>query len=183
MQNFPEISTQRLILNQPTIDDREDLILYLNASPEFAENTLTMPYPYTKESADFWVKIAEDGFNNRNTYIFAIRLKENQKIIGGIGLHLTPEHQKAEVGYWIAKPFQSNGYVTEALKPLIRFGFEELALNKIYASFFPHNPASGRVLQKCRMQFETVLKQEYVRLGKLMDVHRYCILKEDFQNF
>ena len=61
MQNFPEITTERLILNSPKESDRENLLIYLNETPEFSENTLSMPFPYTDESADFWFRISKEG--------------------------------------------------------------------------------------------------------------------------
>ena len=180
MEIFPEITSERLILDQPLEKDRADLIFYLNETSEFSENTLSMPFPYTNDSADFWFKMSSEGFENKNAYIFAIRLKETEKIIGGIGLHLTPQHQKAEAGYWIAKDFWNKGYATEALKILLKFGFESLHLNKIYATYFPHNPGSGKIMEKCGMKFEATLKQEYVKNGNFMDVKRYFLLKEDY---
>lgn len=180
MQNFPEITTPRLILNQPVESDRENLLLYLNETPEFAENTLTMPFPYTDESADFWFKLAKEGFENRDGFIFAIREKSTKKLIGGIGLHLTPQHKKAEVGYWLAKPLWNKGYVTEALGAVLKFGFEEVNLNKIYATYYAHNPASGKVMEKCGMKNEALLKDEYLKNGKFLDVNRFCILHSDF---
>lgn len=183
MQNFPEITTQRLILNQPVETDRKNLLLYLNETPEFAENTLSMPYPYTNESADFWFKMSQEGFEKKDAFIFAIRDKETLKLMGGIGLHLTPQHHKSEVGYWIAKPFWNKGYVTEALKAVLKFAFEELKLNKVYASYYPHNPASGKIMEKCGMKHEAFLKEEYYTLGRYLDVNRFSILKSDYSRF
>ena len=180
MLNFPEIVTERLILNQPTERDREQLLLHLNETSEFSENTLSMPYPYTDKSADFWLHLAKEGFENHDAFIFAIREKENRKLIGGIGLLLVSQHKIAEAGYWIAKPFWNKGYVTEALTALLKFGFLELNLNKIYANFYPHNPASGKVLEKCGMKKEGLLRQEYLKNGEFLDMYRYAILRHEY---
>ena len=131
MQTFPILFTERLVLSQPTNLDLEDVIFQMNSTSEISENTLTLPYPYQKQHADFWFQMAEYSFKKKEAFIFAIREKENQKLIGGIGLHLDVTNNKAEVGYWLGKSFWNKGYVTEALQRILKFGFEELQLNKI----------------------------------------------------
>lgn len=179
MQNFPTLSTARLVLSLPTISDLEDIVFHANSTSEIAENTITFPYPYREEHAHFWFKMAEEGFQKKEAFIFGIREKENLKLIGGIGLHLDLANRKAEIGYWIGKSFWNKGYVTEALQKIVEFGFEELHLNKMYASHFPHNPASGKVLQKNGFEFEGILKQEVLKNGQFLDLHRYAIFQEN----
>ena len=102
-------------------------------------------------------------------------------MIGTIGLHLNKEHQKAELGYWLGKNFWRKGYLTEALKAVLEFGFKELNLNKIYATHFLFNPNSGEVMLKAGMKFEGLQKQEYLQHGEFLDVNRYSLLKQDFK--
>ena len=175
MQTFPILSTTRLILSQPTVADTEDVILQMNSTSEISENTLTLPFPYHKQHADYWFQMAEFSFKKKEAFIFGIREKENLKLIGAVGLHLDVAHHKAEVGYWLGKSFWNNGYVSEALQAVIKFGFEELKLNKIYASHFHHNPASGKVLEKNGFVLEAELKQEILKNGKYLDLFRYAL--------
>ena len=179
--NYPILFTERLMLSQPTVSDTEDLVFQMNSTSEISENTLTLPYPYQKQHADFWFQMAEYSFKKKEAFIFAIREKENQKLIGGIGLHLDVTNNKAEVGYWLGKSFWNKGYVTEALQRILKFGFEELQLNKIYASHFLHNPSSGRVLEKNGFIFEALLKEEIFKNGTYLDLRRFSIFKETFQ--
>ncbi len=179
---FPVLKTERLILNRPIENDLEDLLLHMNSNKDISENTLTIPYPYTKESADFWFKIIEEGFQQRNAFIFAVRQKEIEKLMGAVGIHLDSSNHKAEVGYWIGKDFRGEGYISEALKKIINFGFEELKLNKIYASHFLHNPASGKVLINCGMQWEGTQKQHIFKNGQFLDLVNYGLLRESFGN-
>ena len=175
MQTFPTLSTERLVLSQPIVSDLEDVVFQMNSTSEISENTLSLPFPYREENAHFWFKMAEDGFANKDAFIFGIREKENLKLIGAVGLHLDVAHHKAEVGYWLGKSFWNNGYVSEALQAVLKFGFEELKLNKIYASHFHHNPASGKVLEKNGFVFEAELKQEILKNGKYLDLFRYAL--------
>ena len=119
-----------------------------------------------------WQNLAS---KKKKPFIFGIREKENLKLIGAVGLHLDVAHHKAEVGYWLGKSFWNNGYVSEALQEVLKFGFEELKLNKIYASHFHHNPASGKVLEKNGFVFEAELKQEILKNGKYLDLFRYAL--------
>lgn len=180
MENPITLKTKRLLLNRPTESDLEDILFYLNQTSAFSENTLNMPFPYTKADAQFWFKMIEDGLKNEEAYIFGIRDKANLKLIGGIGLHLDKRHHKAELGYWIAKDFWNKGYATEAAKELIKFGFVNLKLNKIHATHYPWNPASGEIMKKCGMTQEAILKQEYFKNGEFRDMIRYSILAEQY---
>ena len=177
MQTFPILSTTRLILSQPTVADTEDVILQMNSTSEISENTLTLPFPYHKQHADYWFQMAEFSFKKKEAFIFGIREKENLKLIGAIGLHLDIENHKAEVGYWLGKSFWNKGYVSEALQKVLKFGFEELNLNKIYASHFLHNPASGKVLEKNGFVYEGTLYQEIFKNNQFLDIKRYGFLK------
>ena len=180
MQTFPTLFTERLVLSQPIVSDSEDVVFQMNSTSEISENTLSLPFPYREENAHFWFKMAEDGFANKDAFIFGIREKENLKLIGAIGLHLDIENHKAEVGYWLGKSFWNKGYVSEALQKVLKFGFEELNLNKIYASHFLHNPASGKVLEKNGFVYEGTLYQEIFKNNQFLDIKRYGFLKENF---
>lgn len=65
MQTFPILSTTRLILSQPTVADTEDVILQMNSTSEISENTLTLPFPYHKQHADYWFQMAEFSFKKK----------------------------------------------------------------------------------------------------------------------
>lgn len=54
-----------------------------------------------------------------------------------------------EVGYWIARPFWDKGICTEALRLVIDYCFHEKGFTTLWGSYFPSNPASGRVMEKC----------------------------------
>ena len=55
----------------------------------------------------------------------------------------------AEVGYWVARPYWNRGICTEALRLLIDYCFREKGFRTLWADFFPDNPASGKVMEKC----------------------------------
>lgn len=177
------LHTERLLLNSPVEGDRADVLRYLNETSDFAENTLNMQFPYLDKHFDYWMEMIKSGLENNDAFIFAVRDKTTEKLMGAVGIHIVKAHQKAEVGYWLAKEYRGHGFITEALKEVIRYGFEQLPLNKIYATWFSHNIASGKILKNCGMKEEAFLKQEYLKQGRFRDTFRYCILRSDFQNF
>ena len=178
--NFPVLETERLVLNRPTAADLPDFIAAVNSSEDFSKNLFNIPFPYTSENGENWMKICNEGIETGNSYRFAIREKNEGKLIGIIGLHLNKQHHSAELGYLLHQDFWNKGYLTEGLKEVVKFGFENLDLNKIYATHFLYNPASGRVMQKVGMKLEGTLREEYFQHGKFCDVHRYSILKSEF---
>jgi acetyltransferase, GNAT family len=182
-KDFPVLTTERLILSRPVEGDMQHIIHYLDSDKVYSENTANMPYPYKEADAEFLIhEVVDKGFENKTDFVFAIRNKENGLIMGLIGIHHWDKaNQKAEIGYWLGKEFWNKGYVTEAMAEVLAFGFEVLNLNKMFANFFPHNPASGRVMEKSGMKQEAVLRQEIYKNGKFLDFVRYSILKEDFK--
>ncbi|QWT84615.1 GNAT family N-acetyltransferase [Chryseobacterium sp. PCH239] len=175
MEKFPVLQTERLILSQ--LEEKDiPFIVELLQHRIFSDLTSNIPYPYVENDARSWVKMSKEAFENNTGYTFAIRNKEGQ-IIGAIGLH-DRDDDKAELGYWIGIPYWNKGYVTEAAKAIIDFGFNELKLNKIFATHFPHNPASGRIMEKAGMEQEAVLIKEMKKDGEYFDLVRYCILKD-----
>ena len=94
--------------------------------------------------------------------IFDLIASESGKVVGNCGYHTWwLDHNKAEIGYWLNERSRGKGYMTEAIKTVIKYGFDEMGFATIEADHFIDNPASGRVLEK--VGFE--------KLGRLEDVH------------
>lgn len=178
---FPELSTQRLRLGKIRVSDIPTIVTYAN-NRNIADNTLNLPNPYHEENAVFWMNMQIQGFQKKQNYIFAIFIKETDKFIGGIGLHIDANHNKAEMGYWIGEPNWNNGFASEAGKEILKYGFKVLELNKIYATHFLQNKASEKVLKKIGMQKEATLKQHYNKNGTYIHVGQYCLLQSEYIN-
>ena len=180
MRTFPLLFTERLQLDQPTEADSHLIAQILGGNKVYADNTLNIPYPYHISDAEFFIKeLCHENFAKGESYIWALRLKGNTKLIGIMELSIDPKNEKAEAGYWLAKEHWNKGLVTEALHEVIRFGFEDLKLNKIYATHHPNNPGSGKVMQKCGMKLEGVLQEEIRKGDRFIDLVRYSILKNN----
>ncbi len=175
MEKFPILQTERLILSELEEKDIPFIVEYLQHRI-FSDLTSNIPYPYVENDARSWLKMSKEAFDNHTGYTFAIRNKEDQ-IMGAIGLH-DRDDGKAELGYWIGIPYWNKGLVTEAAQAVLDFGFKKLEFNKIFATHFLHNPASGRIMEKIGMEQEAVLKQEMKKDGEYFDIVRYAIFKD-----
>ena len=88
-------------------------------------------------------------------HIWAIELKATGEAIGCIGYYTCGEsnidigEDDAEAGYWVARPYWNQGICTEALRLLIDYCFNQIGFRTIWSDYFPDNPASGRVMEKC----------------------------------
>lgn len=172
---FPTRLTERLILRQPTLKDVSDIIQHIN-NPKIADATASIPYPYKEENAISWVNMANEGFKNKEVYIFAIQHREVGQLIGGIGLHLNRTQQQAELGYWLSEKYWNQGFMTEAMEQVINFGFEILELHKIHAVHFTKNPASGKTMIKNGMIQEGVRRDHVLKGTEFRDIAEYGIL-------
>lgn len=174
--SVPELSTPRLLLRAPRPSDIPRIAQLAN-DRELAGNTLHMPYPYSEADAEAFVlgAAAQDTTLVRR---FAQADRKTDELIGMIGLHLTPAHGHAELGYWVGRPFWGQGLCTEAVAAVVRYGFDIVGLRRIFAQHFANNPASGRVLQKVGFVREGELRAHYVRFGEVKDVVLYGLLRE-----
>lgn len=174
-----ELKTPRLLLRPLSEEDVDD-ITRICQDPELYENTLNLPWPYTREDARNWlVGIEEAKAENRAGYDFAICLKDTGDFIGVIGLTRLNRHDDTEVGYWMDRNFWGQGLMTEAVKKVIGFAFAHGA-HRVSGRHFTWNPASGRVMVKAGMKYEGVERESLKKDGKYLDDVCYGILDREF---
>jgi len=179
MTQRPTLTTERLILRPPRAEDAAD-VQRLAGAEEVALNTLMIPHPYPDGVAEEWIASHEERFAKGEDLALAITLRETGELAGVIGLRFRPKHDGAEIGYWVGVPYWGRGYTTEAAQAMLRYGFEERGLKKIFGCHFARNPASGRVLQKIGMQYEGTLRAHTKKWGEYQDVVMYGMLREEW---
>src|SRR5262245_16585595 len=129
--------------------DKDALLAHLN-DPDIYERTLRIPFPYTDTAADEGLAlVAKITQQQGHPVQWAIR-NSDDALIGGCGFDgfQVGKSHRAEVGYWLAKPFWGRGIMTAVVRRVCRHAFEEFGLVKITAHVFTFNPASARVLAK-----------------------------------
>lgn len=176
-----QIQTDRQILRAYRPDDAAQLTRLIG-DRKIAETTLNIPHPYSLTMAEEWIAKSSNRKPDDPEVTLAITLRSaGEQLIGGIGLHGDQRHDSAELGYWIGVPYWNQGHITEAAQAMIRYGFEQLKLNRIHAHHFLNNPASGRVMQKLGMTCEGRLRQHVKKWDKYLDIDFYGILRAEFE--
>lgn len=176
---IPNLKTERLVLRPFSLKDAP-LVQQLAGDLAVAETTLNIPHPYGDGMAEQWIRTHQPDFEQGKSVTFAIALHETDAVIGAISLRIE-RFNRASMGYWIGTPYWGKGYCTEAAQAVIAYGFNELELNKIYATYLPRNPASGRVMEKAGMRYEGHLRQHVLKNGVYEDLKLYATLREDFE--
>jgi ribosomal-protein-alanine N-acetyltransferase len=176
--NFTPLETHRLVLRPYSVSDIPALLPLIGAR-EVAATTLRIPHPYAESDAHDFIAGTQQDVSVSNELRLAIVIRETAALCGGVGLRLEPDHARAELGYWIGVPYWGSGYATEAASALVKYGFETLRLNRIYASHVAGNTASARVLQKIGMRHEGCHRAHIRKWGKFLDLDMYAILAPD----
>lgn len=172
----PVLETTRLRLRPYTEADIAELVPLIGTR-EVAATTLRIPHPYTEQDARAFIAIAQEP----GKLWLAITLRSDGRQIGGVGLRIDQQHQHAELGYWLAVPYWGKGYATEAGREMVRHGFEDLGLHRIFASHFKHNPASGRILLKLGMCHEGCQRHHLRKWDQFVDSELYGMLRHEWE--
>ena len=171
--------TERMILRPFALSDAAE-VQRLAGDVAIASTTLNMPHPYEDGMAETWITRSAEKIAAGTLVNFAITRKTDNRLVGCISLmNIEPSHCHAELGYWIGKPYWNHGYCTEAVRAVIRYGFDGLGLNRIHASHFGRNPASGRVMQKAGMIHEGRQRQHVKKWDAFEDLETYGVLRSD----
>ncbi|SHG19909.1 ribosomal-protein-alanine N-acetyltransferase [Flavobacterium micromati] len=174
---FQNLETERLLLRRVVNNDLKEVIT-LRSNPETMKY---IPRPLVKTDQDDLDHIAmiNDKIEANEGINWAITLKDNPQLIGIIGHYrMKPEHHRSEIGYMILPEFNGKGIVTEAIKAVIKYGFETMKLHSIEAVIDPENLASAKVLEKNGFVKEAHLKENEFFDGRYLDSVIYSLLNK-----
>ncbi len=175
------LETERLIL-RPWLDtDAEDLFLYAS-HPDVGPISGWPVHKTIEESR----KIIATALAKPLT--FAVVMKSTGHAVGSIGLKVGEESNldlpewEGEIGFWIGVPFWGQGLIPEAVRELLRYGFVDSHLEKIWCGYFDGNENSRRVQEKCGFQFvRTCANVPWPLMGDIRTEHISCLTKEDWE--
>lgn len=143
------------------------------------DRTLRIPYPYSEADAAWWIdEVGRMTKQIGQPVQFVIR-DDADFLIGGVGLDGLAEGQthKAEIGYWLARPYWGRGIMTAVVRTYCGHAFAHFGLVKITAHVFSTNPASAQVLRKCGFEQEGYLRKHYFKDGQYLDAWAFGLLK------
>ena len=182
MLTQPTLQTRQLRLS-PIAPSDTAAIQKAASVREIADAMITIPHPYPDGEAERYVvrKQAEREAGGSATY--TIKQKPKALFCGIIELReIDREHSHGELSFWLDVAAWGRGYMSEAVQLVVRYGFEVLDLNRLYAYHMLRNPASGRILAKNGFKQEGLLRQCVRKRERFEDVALWAILRQDWQD-
>ena len=173
---LPVLQTPRLILRRLRESDAADVFAYAS-DPAVAEHTSWQPHASLEESRGFAARMARS-----RGCAWGIEHRADAKIIGTCGFQpgIVP-NVRGEIGYALSRTYWGQGLMTEAVRELLRFGFQTLGLNRIEARAKVENVASCRVMEKTGMTLEGTLREVTLNKGRYLTLRVYSILRREWE--
>ena len=177
---FPLLTSERLQFRRLNEEDVQE-VFELRSNPETMKY-IPRPLATSKDDALAHIKLINDNIDTKSDINWAVTEKGNNKCIGIMGFYRTqPENYRTELGYMISPEHHNKGYVTEAVRTLLDYAFNQLNFHSIEAVIDPENIASERVLQKNGFVKEAHFVENGFYNGKFMDTVIYSLLKRNFK--
>ena len=180
MSNDVILHTPRMILRPFTVQDTCDVYAY-------ARDPRVGPiagWPAHQSYFESW-NIVRTVFSQSG--VFAMELRENHKVIGSIGFvggHPAgelPDCPDDEIGYALSAAFWGRGLVPEALEALLRYGFTELGLRRIWCAHYAGNWRSKRTMEKCGFRYQFARTTEVDLMREFRQTYYYLLTEEDWR--
>ena len=179
-QGTKRLETDRLILRRFTLEDTQAAFDNWESSSEVTKYLVWQPYTEvegTRACLERWIA----QYEKPDFYQWAIQLKDED--CGPIGTISVVDHddraEKASIGYCIGTQWWGRGVMTEALKRVIAFLFDEVGLQRVDSSHDPRNPASGAVMRKAGMHYEATLRRFGWNNQGICDESIYAIFRDE----
>jgi len=181
-EKFPVLKTERLILRELTPDD-VDAIYAMRSDYEVTRLNIGSAYT-SVDQARMLIESILDNYQRENELRWAITLKNGDNtVIGMCGYNYWARRDfRGSIGYDLARTYWRQGIMTEAVRAIVQFGFEQMQLNRIEADASVENEASIRILEKLGFQHEGIEREQYFEGGEFHDLMLFSLLKRDYKS-
>jgi RimJ/RimL family protein N-acetyltransferase len=179
--DFP-IETDRLLL-RPFDDGDLDELFAIQSRPEVADFLYWEPRGRAEvaQQLDRLKSMTRIDDSSDSVRLAAVR-RDTGELVGDYSLRLhSREHRQGEIGYITHPAHQGHGFATEGSLPLLRLGFEELGLHRIFASCDGRNAASARVMERLGMRREAHFRENELVKGAWTDELIYALLASEWR--
>lgn len=180
MKIIDRIETKRLLIREFKTEDIIDI-------HEYASDPIVSKYvpwgPNTMEETKEFVFqcIRQQNDKNRKDFELVVIERSIDKLIGACGIHISnEENREGWIGYSLNSKFWEKGYATEIAKELLKVGFKNFKLYRIFATCHPENIGSEKVLKKIGMKKEGHLRKHLLYKGSWRDSLLYAILEDEY---
>ena len=175
----PVLETADLTLRPVRMKDADDIFRYAS-DPEVARYVMWEPHRSISDTREY-IRYIRSLYRRGLPSSWAVVHRLSGHVIGSIGfVGYSPVHHAAEVGYSFSREYWNRGFATQALCAVIDSAFDRIpGLHRLEAQHDVRNPASGRVMEKCGMCREGVLRGRLWNKSEFVDVALYSILRSD----
>jgi len=171
---FPVLSTRRLTLRKLTDGDLPELF-EMRADPEMHLFTDTVPDVTTKDTKNYIEKM-NDGVKADLWFIWGIEHTLLHRLIGTISIwNFDEKKQKAELGFGLTPAFQGRGYMSEALKAVVDYGFKTLKLSIIEAYTDEGNKRSIKLLNNAGFNYQNTIDEAGLKKEKVFKMQVFSL--------
>ncbi|PCL91573.1 GNAT family N-acetyltransferase [Paenibacillus lautus] len=178
-QEFPVLETERTRLRKISYSDQDDMYSYCRF-PMVSRYTVWDTHQSLDDTKAF-IEFVLNRYDTQKVGPWGIEHKQAKKLIGSCSfVSWDNRNKRAELGYVLSNEYWNQGYMSEVIRRILEFGFNELGLVRIEARCHLDNIGSARVMEKTGMRFEGVLRRHIWAKGAFQDVKLYSIIKDDF---
>lgn len=172
------LETERLILRPFKEEDAEKMYNGWATDPDVTRYVTWAPHESIEETKNLikmWMKENKDV----EKYHWIMELKENNTVVGTLGLMgVDNKNENCEIGYCIRKDYWNKGITTEVAKRVLEYALNEVGFTRITGRHMIENPASGKVMEKCGLKYEGILRKILKNSrDQIVDCKYYSILK------
>jgi [ribosomal protein S5]-alanine N-acetyltransferase len=179
LDTFPILNTDRLDLVEIKQSHLGDLYkLFSDENVTRFYNLLPLKNEQEAQKSIDWF---QTRFKDKLGIRWGIAFKGQQNIIGTVGFNNYCKQHRANIGYDLQTEHWNNGFITEALKTVINFGFSQLEINRIEAEVMIGNIVSEKVLEKLNFKNEGILRQWMFWNERHYDMIMFSLLKTDYE--
>jgi ribosomal-protein-alanine N-acetyltransferase len=176
---FPELSTERLFLRKLSVKDAATLFKYWS-DPEVTKYLNINTFKNLEQSMNL-IRILNSLYIRDEGIRWAIVIKKTDEVIGTCGYNShVRKSSRGEIGYELGQEYWGNGYATEALEEIIRYGFKTMKLNRVEAFTVPEAFSSINLLKKLGFKKEGMLREYGYWQNKYWEENIYSLLKRDW---
>ena len=173
------IETPRLRLRAARPEDAATL-LEIYGDPRVMRYWSSAPWTEMAQAHAF-IERENSGLESGAHLGLVIERIEDARVLGRCTLYdIHRENRRADIGYSLAASAWGQGYMDEALRALLRYGFERLELHRVEGDVDPRNAASLRVLERLGFQQEGLLRERWIVGGEVQDSAMYGLLRREW---
>ena len=158
------------------IEDEDNELLYsIMNDPETERMLGGSSKPISREEQSRWFS---RHVENDSALRCIIALKSDNQALGTVILSdIDQKNGVAEIHIKLAKSgSRGKGYGTDAVNTMVKYAFDEMRLNCIYANILSYNQISAGLFEKCGFQREGVLRDRVFKGGRYIDLISYSII-------